>query len=75
LIEAMQYGEERDIKKAEFCKFISEKYFKGTEELNSERCNLLFNIHSSYVGVVEKSNMNDENRYKYIHYPIMKSLP
>ncbi|HFE4557798.1 TPA: hypothetical protein ACF24U_004719 [Escherichia coli] len=45
------------------------------EELNGERCNLLFNIHSSYVGVVEKSNMNDENRYKYIDYPIMKSLP
>lgn len=75
LIEAMQYGKERDIKKAEFCEFISEKYFKDTEELNSERCNLLFNIHSSYVRVVEKSNMNDENRYKYIDYPIMKSLP
>ena len=22
-----------------------------------------------------EANMNDENRYKYIHYPIMKSLP
>lgn len=65
----------RNLNKNNFCGVIFIEDEHNDKNINTERCDLLFDIHNKYISITNKSNLSNDDIFKNIDFVIMKSIP